>query len=313
MVKITLKEQEFLSKNISWFAMLGNPLPNKIMSLDSSLSDALHFYHSNSDSKKNSIYFSKGSRVLVSNKSKFNTPWKEILVDNPRLELAKLSRSLRDFRDNSVNYKMKNGSWISDKANIGSDCVIHPGSVIGDSVTIGNHCKVGSGVVLRGRLHCGNNCSFHSGSIIGSDGFGYSMKGSTPVLQVAHLGGVDIGHDVDIGPSSVVSSGTIDPTCIGNNVKIDGNVYIGHNAFLGDKVVVTAGVVIGGSSSIGSRTWMYPNSTIKTKIHIGSDATIGLGSSVVRDVLDGETVMGSVAENIRKKISRNISIDNLLK
>jgi UDP-3-O-[3-hydroxymyristoyl] glucosamine N-acyltransferase LpxD len=313
MIEITLEEQNFLSKKISWFGSMGKPWPDQIMSLKSSAPNALHFYHSKSKSKQTLLPFDKDSRVLVSNLSQTKTLWKEIFVDNPRLEMAKFSRLLRNFRDENTDYKVQNGAWIARGAKIGANCVIQPGAVIGSDVVIGDYCKISSGVTLQGKLRCGKNCCFHPGSIIGTDGFGYSMDNNFPVLQIAHLGGVEIGNNVDIGPSTTISAGTIDPTYIGNDVKIDGNVYIGHNAFLSDKVVVIAGAVIGGSSHIGSRVWLHSNSVIKTKVRIGSDSIIGVGSVVVKNVVSGDVIMGSVAENIRKKLHRQASINNLLK
>lgn len=92
-----------------------------------------------------------------------------------------------------------------------------------------------------------------------------------PLTRIGY--GLDIGH----GMSMVVNGGTI----IGNNVCLSHFVSIGtnHNT----------------PAIIGNNVYIGPNSNIVEDVCIGSDATIGAGSVVAKDIPSNATAVGSPA------------------
>jgi UDP-3-O-[3-hydroxymyristoyl] glucosamine N-acyltransferase len=86
-----------------------------------------------------------------------------------------------------------------------------------------------------------------------------------------------------------------DVTYIGNDVKIDVQVYVGHGDVIGDRTLIAGGSVIAGNVTIGADSWVGLNATVSNRIHIGEKARVSLGSVVTKDVKDGETVTGNFA------------------
>ena len=100
------------------------------------------------------------------------------------------------------------------------------------------------------------------------------------------------------------------------NGSIDGGLYIPHSFAIisvykaGCNLTVLPGVVIGkkgeGKRSqtnpeIGDNVLISSNCTIFGPIHIGNDVTVGAGSVVFCDIMDGCTVAGNPAKIISEK------------
>lgn len=148
-------------------------------------------------------------------------------------------------------------------------------------------------------IHIGMHCDIHADAVIGKAGFGYH-KGK----RVPHIGGVHIGHEVEIGAHTCVDRGTLGATVIGDNTKVDNLVHIAHNVRIGYRCTIVAGTVIGGSAVIGDDVYIGINASIKNKVRIGNGATIGMGAVVLRDVPAGETWVGNPARKLEKTPSQ---------
>lgn len=131
-----------------------------------------------------------------------------------------------------------------------------------------------------------------AGTVIGGDGFGWY---GTPPRRFPHIGGIVFGVEVELGSNTTIDRGALGDTRIGNHVKVDNGVHIGHNATIGDNSILTAHCVIGGSASIGEDCWIGLGAQIKNQITIGDNVTVGMGAIVVKDVPDGVTVIGNPA------------------
>lgn len=133
-------------------------------------------------------------------------------------------------------------------------------------------------------------------------GFCIAQKKGCRPIRLPHIGGVHIDQYVEIGAlTTVCSSGTIDPTIIEDEVRIDDHVHIAHNCVLKEKVIITINAEISGSTSVGENSWIAPNVSIINGISIGSNVTLELGSVVIKDVEDYSVVVG----NLRRVICIN--------
>ena len=162
-----------------------------------------------------------------------------------------------------------------------ANVIIAPGSVIGpncylgEGVVIGENCHLCSNVSLYHRVKLGNSVLIHSGSVIGSDGFGFASDGKKQV-KIYQLGSVLIGDHVEIGACTTIDRGAIEDTVIGEGVKIDNQVQIGHNCRIGEHSVLCGCVGIAGSVSIGKYCVMGGASgavghiTITDKVHVSA-------------------------------------------
>lgn len=129
-------------------------------------------------------------------------------------------------------------------------------------------------------------------NVIGQSGFGYERDEDGIPFRIKSLGNVVIGKNVEIGSNTCIDRGTTGSTIIGDYVKIDNLVHVGHNAKIGSKTMIAAGAVICGSVEIGECCFIGVNSSIKQHVKVGNNCIIGMGAIVLADVPDNTTVKG---------------------
>ncbi|MGH8402113.1 MAG: UDP-3-O-(3-hydroxymyristoyl)glucosamine N-acyltransferase, partial [Gammaproteobacteria bacterium] len=115
--------------------------------------------------------------------------------------------------------------------------------------------------------------------VIGADGFGMARDGQQWV-KVPQLGSVLIGDDVEIGANTTIDRGALGDTVIGNGVKLDNLIQIGHNVRIGEHTVMAGCVGISGSVDIGRRCMFGGASGAVGHIEICDDVTV-TGMTVV--------------------------------
>lgn len=201
---------------------------------------------------------------------------------------------------------------LGEGASIGPLCVVEAGVKIGARSIISAQCYIGHQVCIgentllypqvsvREAAVIGNRTIIHSGTVVGSDGFGYSVdeKGvRTKILQIGH---VQIGDDVEVGANVTIDRARFGKTTIGNGTKIDNLVQIAHNVTIGENVVVIAQVALAGSCSIGDRTIIAGHSGISGHVRVASDVVVAAKTGVTKDVAAGEYVMGMPAMSAAK-------------
>ena len=142
-------------------------------------------------------------------------------------------------------------------ASVGAGAVIGTGVQIGQGAFVGERSVIGVGgeIMARATIHhdvrIGERCVIHSGAVIGAEGFGFTPHADGRWQAIAQLGGVVIGDDVSIGANTAIDRGALQDTIIGNGVKIDNLVQIGHNCEIGDHTLICGCVGIVGSTKIG--------------------------------------------------------------
>jgi UDP-3-O-[3-hydroxymyristoyl] glucosamine N-acyltransferase len=111
-------------------------------------------------------------------------------------------------------------------------------------------------------------------------------------VKVPHLGGARLGNDVEVGANTTIDRGTLEDTVIGDGVKLDNQVQVGHNCRIGSHTVVAGCVGISGSSIIGSRCMIGGAVGIAGHLEIGDDVIV-TGYSLVTHSLAGPGVYSS--------------------
>jgi len=207
-----------------------------------------------------------------------------IFSKTPRLQMAKLSR-LFDYE--KISTKTKTTS---------SGIIIHPTAYVHPSVLLSPGVVIDPNVTIYGKVTIGENTHISAGTVIGGDGFGYEKDEDGTYFKIAHLGGVVIGNNVEIGANTCIDRGTLGDTIIEDGVKIDNLVHIAHNVHMKKNSVAIAQSMIAGSCIIEEGAWIAPCSAIREGSTIGKDALVGLGSVVVKDVASNTVVKGVPAK-----------------
>lgn len=187
---------------------------------------------------------------------------------------------------------------------IGPYCVIGAGAVIGDRTVLVGHNVIGEKAVLgsdgllyplaslREHVRIGDRFIAHNGAVIGSDGFGYHADAKGVRTKIPQIGTVEIGHDVEIGANSAIDRARFGKTTIGNGVKIDNLVQVGHNTVIGDHSVLVSQVGIAGSTTIGHHVILAGQAGVAGHITIGHHAVIGAQSGVTKDIAPNSFTLG---------------------
>jgi len=177
------------------------------------------------------------------------------------------------------------GVCIGDSAKIGDRVKIFPGAYIGPGVVIGRDSIVYPRAVIHKNVKVGRRCIIHSGSIIGGDGFGFVKDEDGHWTKVRQIGSVVIGDDVEIGSNTTVDRGALDDTVIGNGVKVDNQVQIGHNCSIGDGTIIAGCVGIAGSVTLGKSCRIGGAAMFTGHLTVTDFVDISAGSLVSKDIL----------------------------
>lgn len=103
-----------------------------------------------------------------------------------------------------------------------------------------------------------------------------------------------LGADVHRAPGTVIAAGVVitGDVRLGDHVHVNVGATISQGTTLAEFVTVSPGAHIAGQVRIGAGTSVGAGAVVSNLIRVGCDVTIGAGAVVVKDVPDGETVVG---------------------
>ena len=210
----------------------------------------------------------------------------EILGVNDKVQLSHLERY---YQRNCAEQLMRAGVTLYDPARFdmrgelraGRDVVIDINVIIEGNVTIGNECVIGANVMLK-NVVLGDRVTVKANSIIE---------------------GADIASDCQIGPFARIRPGTklaahghvgnfveIKNSVLGAGTKANHLSYIGDSE-IGQRVNIGAGTITCNydgankhKTKIGDDVHIGSDTQLVAPVSIGNGATIGAGSTVVKDV-----------------------------
>lgn len=175
---------------------------------------------------------------------------------------------------------------IEDDVVIGEGSRLGPGCIIGQGSQLGRDCLLHARVTLYHGVRVGDRAILHSGVVLGADGFGFApnpaQKGAW--VKIAQLGGVVIGNDVEIGANTTVDRGAINDTELGNGVKLDNQIMIGHNCRIGDHTAMAGCVGVAGSTIMGQRCTIGGAAMFSGHLELADDVLISGGTAVTSSI-----------------------------
>jgi sugar O-acyltransferase (sialic acid O-acetyltransferase NeuD family) len=132
----------------------------------------------------------------------------------------------------------------------------------------------------------------HYSDIIKSKGGRFiSVFHPTAIISSAAL----FGEGCFVGPFCCISPNV----SIGDHVIIHAFSNLGHDVSVGCYSTLEAYVFMGGGASMGELSTMHTRSSIIPHKVIGREATVGIGSVVIRNVPDGVLVFGNPAAKLK--------------
>lgn len=100
----------------------------------------------------------------------------------------------------------------------------------------------------------------------------------------------------------IFEDNTIQPFVeIGNNCILWSGNHIGHHSKIENNVFISSHVVISGHCRIGRNSFLGVNSTLRDGIAIAPFTTLGAGALIVKNTVEGQTLIGTKATVYEKK------------
>jgi UDP-3-O-[3-hydroxymyristoyl] glucosamine N-acyltransferase len=234
-----------------------------------------------------------------------SVPWVAVLCPQPYLMYALLAQWFDRHRLSGLPGGVHPSAVVAADAVLDENVTIGPLAVIearvhleagvriGAGCTIGPDCRIGRDSLLHAHVtlyhgvRVGARAILHAGVVLGADGFGFAPDPRTPGAwaKIAQLGGVCIGDDVEIGANTTVDRGAVEDTVLGNGVKLDNQIMIGHNCRIGDHTAMAACVGVAGSTTMGQRCVIGGAAMFGGHLTLGDDVHISGGTAVTSDIL----------------------------
>ncbi|PHQ13518.1 LbetaH domain-containing protein [Marinobacter profundi] len=181
---------------------------------------------------------------------------------------------------------------ISSEAQVASSAVIEPG------VEVGSGSVICAGAVIKRGSRIGRNTVIRENVVIGSDGVTVYRAADGRLLKFPHVGGVSIGDNTEIGANAVIAGGILTSTFIGNDVVIGNLCNVGHGAVVEDGVWMSVGSLLGGHTTVHAGATVAMGVSVRDNLVIGTQASLGMGSVVVKNVEPNHSMFGNPAKRM---------------
>ncbi len=239
----------------------------------------------------------QASAVIVSMDQKTEFP-NIIRVEDPQEAMGRLipvflkERGLLD-EERSIHKT----AIIHETAVLGKDVHIGPYTVIGRHCEIGDHTTIMAHVTLYDHVIIGKKCILHAGSVLGSDGFGYTLQKGI-FRNIPQRGRVILHDDVELGAHCAIDRGSLGDTIIGEGTKLDNGVHIAHNVKIGKHCAFAGKSGVAGSAVIGNYCIFGGRVSINGHIHVADGTQVAAMSGVSKNTKPGESISGYIARPI---------------
>ena len=249
---------------------------------------------------------SKASAVFVVKPVEVSIP--QIVVAKPELAFARLVKELHPeprpqpgIHSSVVigkkvvlgeNVTLSAGVCIGDNVSIGNDVVLYPNVVIGNDCKVDDHCTLHPNVTLYRNTEMGRHVIVHAGTVIGADGFGYTLDEKGCHYKINQFGRVVIEDFVEIGANSCIDRAAMDTTLIKAGTKIDNLVQVAHNCTVGNHSILVAQVGLAGSCTLGHHVVLAGQVGLADHVTLGNQVTVTAKSGTFRDLENNAVVSG---------------------
>jgi len=223
----------------------------------------------------------RASAVVLGADAESLTTLPRIVCDDPYAYIACVSQLFNPPHSQAPG--VHPSAVIAPGVKLGARVSIGAGCVLGEGVSIGDDSCLYPRVVVYPGCRIGARAIIHSGVVIGADGFGLAPDAGR-WIKIPQTGGVVIGDDVEIGANTTIDRGAMDDTVIGDGVKLDNQIQIGHNCRIGAHTAMAGCSGIAGSTTVGSRCMIGAGARILGHLSICDEARVSAGTVISRSI-----------------------------
>ena len=279
--------------------------------------------HLSSPSYRDQLASTDASAVILSAEYVAECPAVCLVVDQPYLAFARASQLFHIEEPMALGIHSSAVidplAHLADNVSIGPNVVIGAHCQIGSNVqihantTIASHSNIGDGGLIMSNVSVyrnvviGERCIIHSGVVLGAAGFGFTPNAQGQYETIAQIGGLQIGNDVSIGAATAIDCGAIEDTIIGDGVKIDNQVQIGHNCRIGDHTIICGGAGMAGSTTIGKHCVLAGGCGIagSSPITLCDGVVVSVKTTISQSIDKPGTYSGAIVASEHKQWLRN--------
>jgi bifunctional UDP-N-acetylglucosamine pyrophosphorylase / glucosamine-1-phosphate N-acetyltransferase len=222
----------------------------------------------------------------------------EVMGINTRIDLAKAQevlrqKKIRELMLAGVTVLDPKAAYVDQKVEVGKDTTLWPNCTLQGATKIGEGCVIEPNVKI-------------SDSIIGN---GVVILANCIITQSRIDDGATVGPFAHLRPLAEVKSKAkignfveLKKSVVGKGSKVNHLTYIGDTT-IGEQVNVGAGTItcnydgrLKHPTTIGDRVFVGSNVELVAPVKIGSDATIGAGTTVTKDVPEGALAISRVKQ-----------------
>jgi len=272
---------------------------------------------------KSKLEATRASAVVLAPSAEGFTELPRIVADNPYAYFARLSRLFNPEPLQSpgvhADALVDASASVASSAHIGPGAVIGPDAAIGDGASVGAGAHVGEGVkigagsklyprvVIYPGCTIGARVTLHSGVVIGADGFGLAQEEGR-WLKIPQIGAVVLGDDVEVGANTTIDRGAIDDTVIGEGVKLDNQIQIGHNCNVCAHTAMAGCVAVAGSAKIGRSCTFGAGAIVLGHLTIADDVHVSAATVISRSIHKAGTYTGMFPFDDNESWARNTAL-----
>ena len=245
------------------------------------------------------------SAVVLGPEAETLTALPRIVSKNPYAYFARVSQLFNPLTRQAPG--VHPSASVAPSAKLGARVSIGPGCVVGEDVSIGDDSCLYPLVVVYPGCRIGARAILHSGVVIGADGFGIAREEGR-WLKIPQAGAVVIGDDVEVGASSTIDRGAIEDTVIGDGVKLDNQVQIGHNCRIGAHTAMDGCAAVAGSAEIGERCTVGAGALILGHLSVCDDVQVSADTVISRSIREPGTYTGMFPFDDNASWARNTAL-----
>jgi UDP-3-O-[3-hydroxymyristoyl] glucosamine N-acyltransferase len=254
---------------------------------------------------KSQLAGTRASAVVLGAEAESLTTLPRIVCDNPYAYIARVSQLFNPAFTQPAGVHAS--AVLAPGVKLGARVSIGPGCVIGEEVSIGDDCCLYPRVVVYAGCRVGARAIIHAGAVIGADGFGIAPDDGRWV-KIPQTGRVVIGDDVEIGANTTIDRGAMDDTVIGDGVKLDNQIQIGHNCRIGAHTAMAGCSGIAGSTSVGSGCMIGAGARVLGHLSLCDGALVSAGTVISRSIRKPGVYTGLFPAGEHRSWTRNAAV-----